>query len=331
MTHSPLRWGVLGTARINRSVIPPIRSSARHALVAVASRDLERAELYAREWRIPHAYGSYEGLLAAADVDAVYIPLPNALHVPWTLQAIRQGKHVLCEKPLALSAADVDAVAEAAGRAGVVVAEAFMYRHHAQTLLLKRLVDEGQIGALRLVRSAFSFTLTRDTDVRLDPALGGGSLWDVGCYPVSISRYLAGAEPIEVYGRATLGPTGIDEAFAGQLQFRDAIAQFDCGFRAPFRTHLEVVGTEGYVTVPVPFKPGVETRLFITRGGHTETLSVEGEPLYSGEVDNLADAVQMGRPSRVTLEDSRGNVAALVSLYESARTGAAVTVERRMT
>ena len=326
MTHPPFRWGVLGTARINRSVIPPIRASSRHALVAVASRDTERAEKYAREWQFPRAYGSYEALLAASDVDAVYIPLPNALHVPWTLEAIRHGKHVLCEKPLALSTADVDAVAEAAARAGVVVAEAFMYRHHPQTLLLKRLIDEGQIGSLRLVRSAFSFTLTRDTDVRLDPALGGGSLWDVGCYPVSIARYLTGGEPLEVFGRATIGPTGVDLAFAGQLQFREAVAQFDCGFRAPFRTHLEVVGTDGYVTVPVPFKPGVETRMLVTRGGHTETLTVEGQPLYSGEVEDLADAVQFGRPPRVTLADSRSNVAALVALYESARTGAAVAV-----
>ena len=328
MTLPTFRWGVLGTARINRSVIPPIRASSRHALVAVASRDRERADAYAREWGIPHVYGSYEALLASPDVDAVYIPLPNALHVPWTLEAIRHGKHVLCEKPLALSTADVDSVVEAARRAGVVVTEAFMYRHHPQTLLLKRLLDEGQIGALRIVRSAFSFTLSRETDVRLDPALGGGSLWDVGCYPVSISRYLAGGEPVEAFGRATVGRTGIDEGFAGQLQFSDAVAQFDCGFRAPFRTHLEVVGTEGYITVPVPFKPGVETRMSVTRGGHTEALTVEGQPLYSGEVEDLADAAQLGRPPRVTLADSRGNAAAIVALYESARSGAAVRVEQ---
>jgi predicted dehydrogenase len=328
MTLPTFRWGVLGTARINRSVIPPIRASSRHALVAVASRDRERADAYAREWGIPHAYGSYEALLASPDVDAVYIPLPNALHVPWTLEAIRHGKHVLCEKPLALSTADVDSVAEAARRAGVVVTEAFMYRHHPQTLLLKRLIDDGQIGALRVVRSAFSFTLARDTDVRLDPALGGGSLWDVGCYPVSISRYLAGAEPVEAFGRAASGRTGIDEGFAGQLQFPEAVAQFDCGFRAPFRTHLEVVGTEGYITVAVPFKPGVETRMSVTRGGHTEALTVEGQPLYSGEVEDLADAAQLGRTPRITLADSRGNVAAIVALYESARSGLAVRVER---
>jgi predicted dehydrogenase len=324
----PFRWGLLGTARINRAVIAPLRESDRHELVAVASRDRARAEAYAREWAIPTVHQSYESLISDPSIDAIYNPLPNALHAPWTIRAVREGKHVLCEKPLAVTVAEVDAIADEARRAGVVVTEAFMYRHHPQTLRLKALLEEGAIGTLLLVRSAFTFTLTRDADVRLDPSLGGGSLWDVGCYPVSVARLLVGAEPTEVFGRARGGPSEVDEAFAGQLTFGDVAAQFDCGFRAPFRTHLEVVGTTGVITVPAPFKPGLKGVLLVTRGTETETMTVPGQPLYSGELDDLADAATLGRPPRITLQDSRGNVAALVALHESARTGRPVAVAR---
>ena len=321
---STLRWGLLGTARINRSIIPVIKASTRHELLAVASRREEMAKQYAREWAIPHAFGSYEALVAAPEIDAIYNPLPNALHAEWTIAACQAGKHVLCEKPLALSVREVDAIAEAAARAGVVVAEAFMYRHHPQTLRLKALVDGGAIGELRLVRGAFTFTLTRPGDVRLVPALGGGSLWDVGCYPVSMSRYLAGREPRAVSGFQTLSADGIDDAFYGELDFGDVHAQFDCGFRAPLRTHLEVVGTSGAITVPAPFKPGLDERMVITRDAGAETIDVEGEPLYSGQLEDFADAVLLGRAPRIPLADSRANVRVLTALYEAARAGARV-------
>jgi len=324
--RSPLRWGLLGTARINRSIIPVIRASGRHELVAVASRRREMAEQYAREWGIPRSFGSYADLVASPDIDAIYNPLPNALHAEWTIEACRAGKHVLCEKPLALSVQEVDAIAAAAARAGVVVTEAFMYRHHPQTLRLKALVDEGAVGELRLVRGAFTFTLTRPADVRLLPALGGGSLWDVGCYPVSMSRYLTGREPRSVVGFQAVSPSGIDEAFYGELDFGDVHAQFDCGFRAPLRTHLEVVGTSGAITVPAPFKPGLDERLILTRDEGTESIDVAGEPLYSGQLENFADAVLQGTPPRIPLADSRANVLVLNALYEAARTGSRVSV-----
>jgi len=323
---APFRWGLLGTARINRAVIPPMRASDRHQLVAVASRGAERAAEYAREWSIPVAFGTYDDLLASRDIDAVYIALPNALHAEWTIRAARAGKHVLCEKPLAISVAEVDAVSEAAARAGVVVAEAFMYRHHPQTLQLKALIDDGAVGSLQVIRSAFSFTLDRPRDVRFDPALGGGSLWDVGCYPVSMARYLAGAEPVAVMGWQRLTPGGIDEQFAGTLDFGRSVAQFDCSFRSPFRTHLEIVGSDASITVPVPFKPGLEEQLLITRAGVVESVASVGQALYSGELDDLADAAQLGHAPRVSLSDSRATVAAIVALYESARSGEPVNI-----
>jgi xylose dehydrogenase (NAD/NADP) len=328
MTHRPFRWGLLSTARINRAIIPPIQASDRHELAAVASRDRDRGEAYAREWGIPRVHDSYETLIDDPDIDAIYNPLPNALHAAWTIRAVRAGKHVLCEKPLATTVADVDAIAREAKAAGVVVTEAFMYRHHPQTLRLKALVDERAIGKLRLIRSAFTFPLTRTGDVRWEPALGGGSLWDVGCYPVSIARLLAGAEPQEVFGRSRQGKEDVDEAFTGQITLGEVVAQFDAGFRAPLRTHLEVVGTDGVITASAPFKPGPDARLVVSRGEATDIVEVENQPLYIGELDDLADAATLGRAPRVTLADSRGNVATIVALYESARTGRPVAVGR---
>lgn len=314
-----LRWGILGSARINRAVVPALRESGRHVLLAIASRHPGRAEQCAREWDIPRTYASYADLLADPEIDAVYNPLPNSLHAEWTIRAAAAGKHVLCEKPLALSTAEVDAVAEASERAGVHVAEAFMYRHHPQTLRIKALVDEGAIGSLQLIRSAFTFTLTRPGDVRLDAALGGGSLWDVGCYPVSMSRYLTGLEPRRVSGVQRLGPTGVDLSFYGHMDFGDVQAQFDCGFESPLRTRLEVVGSAGAITANAPFKPGLEEQLTITREGGTDTVTVPGAVLYTGQADDFADTILLGGAPRIPLADSRGTVAVIDALYRAAR------------
>ena len=322
-----LRWGFLSTARISRALIPPLRVSERNELAAVASRDLRRAEASAREKGIARAHGSYEALLADPEIDVIYNPLPNRLHAEWTIKAAQAGKHVLCEKPLALTAAEVDAMADAARQAHVVVAEAFMYRHHPQTLKVKELVDGGAIGAPRLVRGAFTFTLTRASDVRLDLALGGGSIWDVGCYPISYARYVVGAEPVEAFGWQTLGRTGVDETFTGQLRFpNDVYAQFDSGFRVPLRSHIEIVGSEGVITVPQPFKPGLNEQISLRRGDETQTITIPGQELYLGEVEDMADAILHGKPPRVSLADSRGNIAAIVALVQSAREGRPVVL-----
>jgi predicted dehydrogenase len=319
---TPLGWGILGTARINRMLIPPLRVSPGNRLIAVASRDLARGEAYAREWEIGRVHGSYEALLADPEIDCVYIPLPNHLHAEWTIKAARAGKHVLCEKPLALGVEDVDAMAAACRDAGVVLAEAFMYRHHPQTLKVKALLDEGAIGRLRFLRGSFTFPLTRPNDVRLRPEWGGGCLWDVGCYPLSFARFLVGAEPLEVHGFQVLGPTGIDETFAAQARFPgDVLFQLDAGFRSPVRASMELVGTEGTLFVHHPWRPEQDHPLRLTRDGSTEEILVPGEDRFLLEIEDLAAAVRGERAPRVSLADTRANVAALVALQRSAREG----------
>ncbi|MPZ17912.1 MAG: gfo/Idh/MocA family oxidoreductase [Luteitalea sp.] len=323
----PFRWGILGTARIVRRLVEPLRSQG-HALVAVASRDRGRAEAFARDWQIPRAHGAYDDLLADPDVDAVYIPLPNALHAAWTINAAAAGKHVLCEKPLALTVGEVEAMGEAAARHGVVVAEAFMYRHHPVTLAARQLVLEGAVGSVRHLRGAFTFLLTGDHNVRLDPRLGGGGLWDIGCYPVSWMRYVLGADPLEVSATIVTGSTGVDVAAAATLRFPgDILGQFDCGFTAPFRTEMQVVGSEGVLDVPHPFKPGPTEVIVVRRGDETTEVPIEGGPLYQLQVDDLRRAARESVPARVLPSESRGNVATLVALYESARTGRVIGVQ----
>ena len=324
-----LRWGLLGAARINRSLIPALRASSRNELAAVASRDAARAAAYAREWGIPRSFGRYEDLLADSGIDVVYNPLPNGLHAEWTIRAARAGKHVLCEKPLAISVEEVDAIARAAREANVVVAEGLMYRHQKLTREVLAMVERGTLGELRVVRGCFTFPLTREGDVRLDPALGGGCLWDLGVYPISYARMMIGSEPLEAFGWQTLGPTGVDVAFAGQLRFpANVIVQCDTGFRAAFRRDVEIVGSEASLFVPNPFKPGPSEPVHLVRGDDRQTIDVAGTEahLYLGEVEDLADAVLLGRPPAVSLADSRGTVAAIVALLASAREGRPVPV-----
>lgn len=327
MADKVLNWGLLSTARINRALIPPLQVSKRNHLLAVASRAQEAADKYAREHKISRAYGTYEALLADPEIDVIYNPLPNHLHAEWTIKAIEAGKHVLCEKPLALSVDEVDAMQAAARKHDRVVAEAFMYRHHAQTLKVQELVQNGSLGALKLIRGSFSFVLSREGDVRLDPAMGGGSIWDVGCYPISYARTVVGAAPLEVFGWQVTGPTGIDETFVGQMRFDyDIHAQFDCSFAIPFHTFMEVVGSEGMLNIPNPFLPKTDEKIYLRRGEKTETIKIKGQELYLGEVEDMADAILLGRDPRISLDDSRANVAVISALLESARSGKAISI-----
>jgi predicted dehydrogenase len=327
MANQVLNWGLLSTARINGAVIPPLRASKRNQLLAVASRTQESADKYAREWKISRAHGSYDALLADPEIDVIYNSLPNRLHAQWTIKAVEAGKHVLCEKPLALRVEEVDAIQAAARKHGRVVAEAFMYRHHPQTLKVQELVKSGSLGDVKLIRGSFSFFLTGEADVRLDPALGGGSIWDVGCYPIGYARTIVGAVPREVFGWQVTGPTGIDETFIGQLRFdRDVYAQFDSSFAIPFHAFMEIVGSEGTLIIPRPFKPNTDEKIYLTRGDKTETLKIKGQELYIGEVEDMADAILLGREPRISLEDSRANVAVITALLESAQTGKPVSV-----
>ncbi|MBK9780720.1 MAG: Gfo/Idh/MocA family oxidoreductase [Anaerolineales bacterium] len=322
-----LNWGLLSTAKINRALIKPLRASKRTRLLGVASRSRSAADAYASEWDIPRAYESYEAMLADPEIDVVYNPLPNHLHAEWTVKALRAGKHVLCEKPLALTLAEVDAMISASNETGKIVAEAFMYIHHAQTLKVKELVDGGIIGRLQLIKSAFTFTLTREGNYRFIKEYGGGSLWDVGCYPISFARMLVGAEPAEVFGWQVPGPGGSDDSFYGQLHFANNVyAQFDCGFSSPFRSYMEIIGTEGIINIPAPFKPGLKNEIYITKEGEQKTLKIKGQELYLGEVEDLCDAIQVGKTPRVSLTDSRGTIATILKLYESAQYGKPLTI-----
>lgn len=324
MKTKPLNWGLLSTARINRALIPTLRASKRTALLAVASRTQSSADSYAREWKIPRAHGSYEALLADPDVDVIYNSLPNHLHAEWTVKALRAGKHVLCEKPFALTLPEVDTMIHAAQETGKVLAEAFMYRHHPQTWKVKELVDGGALGKLQLIKGAFTFILTREGNYRNFKDMGGGSIWDVGCYPISYARMLAG-EPTEVFGWQVQGPDGSDVGFFGQMKFaNDVHAQFDSGFQSPVRSHMELVGSEASLFIPAPFKPGRSSDIFLRRGNTEDRIRIKGQELYLGEVDDMCDAILLGRPSRMALTDSRGNIAAILALLKSADTGKVV-------
>lgn len=324
MPAGPLRWGLLSTARINRALIPAIRGSRRNTLLAVASRSQTQAQQFARTWGIPRAVGEYQALLDDPDIDVVYNPLPNHLHAGWTVRALQAGKHVLCEKPLALSVAEVERMIQAAESSGRILAEAFMYRHHPQTEKARELVAGGALGELHNLRGCFTFRLTREGDIRREAAMGGGSLWDVGCYPANYIRFLAGAEPEKVLGWSEPGPGGVDEAFTGLLRFPGGVlAQFDCGFRSPFRTEVEVVGSRGRLLIPSPFKPGRRGTLILELEQRSRSLHVRGMNPYQAEVENLADAILLGKEPRVSLADSLGNTRTLLALLESARTGIA--------
>ena len=316
-----LRWGILGTARINRRLIPAIRAARRSSLAAVASRDRERAEAFARTWEIPQAVAGYQRLLDDPSIDAVYIPLPNSEHVKWTLAAIAAGKHVLCEKPLALEPAHVDQIAAAARAAGISVEEGFMYRHEPLTVKVLELVRGGALGAVRAVVAGFTYRRTAETDVRLDPALGGGALWDVGCYPVTYARLIADRDPKMAFGSAHWTAGGIDEEFMGMLRFPGGTtATIYAGFIAAYRTWLEVIGSDGALTVPNPFRPGPLETLELERNGTIERFDVHGSPqIFVREVENFEASVLDGAPPVVSLAESRRTAAMLSALYASAR------------
>ncbi len=328
---STIRWGLLSTARINRRLIPAIRASARGRLVAVASRTPAAAQVYATEWRIPLAFGSYAALLASDAVDAVYISLPNHLHAEWSLRALEAGKHVLCEKPLALSLAEVDAMIAASQATGRVLMEGFMYRCHPQTKLVGEWVRSGRLGVVRQVRGVFNFPLQpRAGNVRLVPTYGGGCLWDVGVYPLSLAQYILGAAPTQAAGWQWVGETGVDEWFAGQLLYpAGQTAHITAGFRGAFETRAVVVGDDGRLEIARPFVGLEETKesvIFVGRDGARQELPIPSQNLYLGEVEDIHAAALDGVPTTVTLAESRAHVQTVLALYHAAQTGQVVTI-----
>ncbi len=314
------KWGLLSTAKINRAILAAMPNSEHGEMLAVGSRDLEKAQAYAAENHIPRVHGSYEALLADPDVDIVYIGLPNGLHAEWAIKALQAGKHVLCEKPFALTVADVDAMHAAAQAAGRVVAEAFMYRHHPMIVRAKELVETGAIGRPRYLRVSFSFYLDRAYNVRWDPAIGGGALWDLGGYPVSLARYFFGA-PERVEGWQVLSPSDVDETLVGTLYFPgQRVAQIDVSFRMPFRSVAEIVGESGSLVLSHPFHcDNPEATLVLRQGDESESVATAQAERYLLEIEDLHDAILTGRPPLVTPAETRGHIETILDLYQSAR------------
>lgn len=329
-----VRWGLLSTANINKKLIPVIRSSTRGKLTAVASRSADRASEYAAEWDIPRWFGSYEEMLTSGAIDAVYLSLPNHLHTEWTVRALEAGIHVLCEKPLALSVKEVDQITAASRRTGCHAAEAFMYRHHPQTRLIKEWIQEGKLGEIVQLRGVFDFYLgdnQRQPDnrnIRLIPEYGGGSLWDIGVYPLSMTQYLMGKPPVRVFGLAEWGTTGVDESFSGLLSFGPVraagpTALISCSFRSPFRTSFEISGTNGHLLIKRPFT-NLDRRqeiLHISKDGKHHQIKTPKKSLYLGEVEDFQSTILDGGTPLISLENSRDHVKTARGLYQSAREG----------
>jgi predicted dehydrogenase len=321
----PVRWGIVSTANINRKLIPGVHASERAELIAVASREQSKAEAYAREWQIERAYGSYEALLEDPDVEAVYIPLPNTLHCEWSIRAMEAGKHVLCEKPLSRHPEEVDEAFDVADRTGRFLMEAFMYRHNPQMIRLKQLVDQGAIGELRLIRSAFGYSLYDEENIRLRMDVEGGALMDVGCYNVSGSRLLGG-EPRHVYGEAWFGPTGTDWVFTGIMRFpNDVIATFDCGTAVSGRDELEAIGSEGSLFLDDPWH-AVNPLIELRRDDDVERIELERADSYRLEVENLSDAIRGRGTPLLGRDDALAQARVLEALYESAQSAKQVAV-----
>jgi predicted dehydrogenase len=326
MPERKLRWGILSTAHIGRAaVIPAIQASRNGEVRAVASRDRERAREFAAELGIPQSYGSYEALLEADDVDAVYIPLPNSLHCEWTLRSAQAGKHVLCEKPLAATAAECEEMDRAARAKGVLLLEAFMYRFHPRTERVVDLVRRGAIGPPRALRSSFTFRVRRSDDIRLRKDLAGGALMDVGCYCVNVSRTLAGAEPVEVQAFASWADSGVDAQMAGTLRFESGLlAQFDCAVTIERREGYEVAGPDGHLAVGAgAFLPGIEETAIEEHHGRSgrSTHIVPGADEYRLMVEHFADAVLEGGSVRYPATEAAANLRVIEALYRSARSG----------
>ena len=321
-----MRLGLLSTANINRAILAGAAKTGRVDVVAVASRDAGRADAYAAEHGIATAHGSYEALLADPDVDAVYISLPNGMHHEWTMHALAAGKHVLCEKPYTRHPHEAEEAFDAADAAGLVLAEAFMYRHHPQTATVARLVADGAIGRLCAVKATFTFPLRDLSDVRALPELDGGALMDVGCYCVSGIRLLAG-EPEHVRGEQVTGTTGIDMAFHGTLRCaEDVVGQFEATFRSPQRQSLEAVGEDGVLVVEAPWRVDWGGSVTLRRDGATELVEVEEADAYTLELENLADAIEGRAPALLGRADAVGQARTIDALYRSAESGTRIAV-----
>jgi D-xylose 1-dehydrogenase (NADP+, D-xylono-1,5-lactone-forming) len=310
-----LRWGILSTANITKKLLT---SGHDQEFVAVGSRDLGRAQAFAGENAIPRAHGSYEELLADPEIDAIYNPLPNALHVEWSIKALQAGKHVLCEKPMSRHPEDVERAFDVAEREGRVLEEAFMWRHHPQLQRARDLIAAGDIGELRVIRAAFAFSAANPDDIRLQADLDGGGLMDVGCYCVSGCRALAGAEPVRGYAEYVPGGNGgVDVALSATLRFPgDVLAHFDCGVSYVGGGHLEAVGSKGSVFLHDPWH-GREAVLELRRTSGVDRIEVGPANSYALELADFEAAVRGERPPLLSRADAVAQARAIAALYSS--------------
>jgi len=321
-----LRWGIISTARINRRLIPAIRTANRSRLVGLAGRDPAHSRNYAARWEIGRVWDSYQALLESDEVDAVYLPLPNSLHSEWVLRALAAGKHVLCEKPLALHAAEVREMEAAAREADLVLMEAMAYRLHPQYLRLRELVLEGELGRLRLIRAHYAFTLPEDSgNIRLDPALGGGCLYDIGVYPLSFALGLDPSRVEEATATFRSSVGGVDTICCGRLLFASGVlAQFDVSFRMPYRVGAEVIGEEGRLIVPNPWQPDLDGKpsglIRVLPDDREEIISTEKVDPYLAEVRAMEEAVLDFEPAGYPLKESR-RVAGVIDRLKGAAGG----------
>jgi predicted dehydrogenase len=316
------RWGILSTANIGRkAMIPALKKTPMAEVLAAASRDGDKAKTFAEELGIPKSYGSYQALLEDPEIDAVYIPLPNHLHKEWTIRAAQAGKHILCEKPLALNAAECETMIAAANENGVILMESFMYRYHPRILAAAEMVRSGKIGTLKTIETGFTFFMHNRDDIRMKSEMGGGALMDVGCYCVNISRLMAGRKPVAVQAQAVWAPTGVDDQLVGILDFGEGLyAHFDCAFNQSSRQHCFLAGTEGYLSIPEAFNPG-EKRSVIqeVKGGKTvQVHEFEGVDEYVLIAEQFMHTIQGEEPIYL-IEDSIINMQVIEALLESAR------------
>lgn len=321
-----LRWGVLSTAKIGRTkVIPAIQSSIHGDVVAICSRTQASAQAAADELGILRAYDSYEALLADPNIDAIYNPLPNHLHVPWSVKALEAGKHVLCEKPLGLNAADLTPLLEAAEKfPHLKVMEAFMYRFHPQWSKAHELVTNGSIGQLRSIHSHFSYNNREAENIRNSAEMGGGALMDIGCYCISLSRYLFAGEPLRVMGQITpYAGYDVDCFVSGILEFADGSATFTAATKMENDQYVKASGEAGSLLLPIPFSPdsGAETRISIKRNQISTEVAIAGCDHYRNMADAFALSVFNQTSVPTPLEDALANMKIIDAIFASVKTG----------
>jgi predicted dehydrogenase len=314
-------WGILSTARINDLALAGARKSDRVEVVAVGSRDRERAQAYARDHGLERGHGSYDELIDDPAVEAVYISLPNDSHVEWSIRALEAGKHVLCEKPLTRHPAEAEAVFDVADREGRFVMEAFMWLHNPQVRRLEQLISEGAVGELKTIRSVHTFVADDPRDIRLLTELDGGSLMDVGCYCVHAARHLVG-EPERVYGEAVRNASGVDVRFAGTMRFRGGVVgQFSSGLDVPEIHELELVGESGILYLDDPWHGWTAPRIVLRREEGSEEIRCEPVDPYQLELENLSDAIRGRGEPLLGRRDAVAQATVLEALFASAERG----------